>query len=69
MNTLSFPKAYKHEHPPIKDINEIIETKKTAGQKAADRIAAIMGSWKFLIIQSIVIVLWITVNIAAYINK
>jgi uncharacterized membrane protein len=68
MNTLSFPKAYKHEHQPIKDVNELIEAKKTTGQKAADRIAAIMGSWKFLIIQSVILTLWIIVNIAAYIN-
>jgi uncharacterized membrane protein len=68
MNAFQFPKPYQHDHEPVKDINEILEKEKTVGQKAADRIAMIMGSWKFLIIQSVVLVLWIALNIAAYIN-
>lgn len=43
--------------------------KLTLGQMSADRIAALMGSWKFLIIQSVILVLWIIVNIAAWIKN
>lgn len=68
MNYFEFPKPYKHEHAPIKNVNEIIEEKRTPGQRAADRIATVMGSWKFLIIQSIILLFWIALNITAYIN-
>jgi uncharacterized membrane protein len=37
----------------------------TLGQRVADSVAAIMGSWKFIIIQSTILFIWIVVNIAA----
>ncbi|MFM2100539.1 MAG: hypothetical protein RLZZ366_2078 [Pseudomonadota bacterium] len=40
----------------------------TIGQKIADTVAATMGSWRFIIIQSTLLLLWITLNIAAWIN-
>ena len=68
MNIFNFPNSYKHEHAPIKNVNEIIDERRTTGQRAADKIASVMGSWKFLIIQSIILLLWIAVTITAYIN-
>ena len=41
----------------------------TAGQRIADMIAATMGSWTFIIIQSIVLLIWIILNITAYVEK
>jgi len=38
------------------------------GQKIADRVAATMGSWSFIIIQSTVLLFWIALNITAYIE-
>src|SRR5258708_1254834 len=38
----------------------------TLGQSVADRVAATMGSWTFIIIQSFILLLWIILNIAAY---
>ena len=35
----------------------------TFGQKIADKVATSMGSWKFIIIQSIIVVLWMILNI------
>jgi len=68
MSGLHFPKPYPHDHVQIKDLNEIIAEKRTFGQKASDGIAEIMGSWKFLIIQSVLLVFWIALNIVAYIK-
>ncbi len=42
--------------------------KLTLGQRSADRITYIVGSWKFIIIQSMLLALWIVVNIIAWIN-
>lgn len=63
-----FPKPYKHEHAPIENINDLLFEKRTAGQKAADKIAQVMGSWNFLIMQSIILALWVVFNILAFIN-
>jgi uncharacterized membrane protein len=38
----------------------------TAGQKIADKVAATMGSWRFIIVQSTLLVLWIGLNVTAF---
>ncbi|HUO88111.1 MAG TPA: DUF1003 domain-containing protein [Rhizomicrobium sp.] len=44
------------------------EDQLTLGQKIADAVAATMGSWRFIIIQSAVLLFWIILNITAYIE-
>ena len=41
----------------------------TSGQKIADTVAATMGSWRFIIIQSIILLLWIILNVTAFIQQ
>ena len=41
----------------------------TTGQRIADIVAANMGSWPFIIIQSIVLVIWVVLNVRAYIRQ
>jgi uncharacterized membrane protein len=38
------------------------------GDRLADQVAAIMGSWRFIIIQSGLLTVWVFLNVAAYIN-
>lgn len=38
------------------------------GNKASDKITEIIGSWKFIIFQSVILSLWIIVNIMAWVN-
>lgn len=38
----------------------------TLGQRVADQVAAKMGSWRFIIIQSALLITWVTLNITAY---
>jgi uncharacterized membrane protein len=40
----------------------------TPGQRIADAVAATMGSWRFIIIQSTVLVGWIALNILAFVR-
>ena len=47
----------------VRDIGQEYEDKKTLGQRAADGIASTLGSWRFLIIQSIILFLWILLNV------
>ena len=40
----------------------------TFGQRVADRVAATMGSWSFIIVQSVILAFWIVFNVAAWIK-
>ena len=42
------------------------KNRRTFEQRAADRITRIIGSWKFIIIQSILLFIWICLNVAAW---
>jgi len=46
-----------------------VEIHLTAGQRIADIVAATMGSWRFIIIQSTILVLWIALNVTAYVQR
>ena len=41
----------------------------TVGQRIADAVAAGMGSWRFIIIQSTLLFCWIVLNVTAYIQR
>ena len=64
---IQFPPASKHDHPQIKNVNEIIDSRLTFGQKASDFVAKVVGSWKFIIIQSCILTVWVILNISALI--
>ena len=41
MIKLPFPSPYRHEHTPVKNVNEVVKEQLTFSQKASDWIAAI----------------------------
>lgn len=41
----------------------------TLGQKVADTVAATMGSWRFIIIQSAILLVWIILNVTAFVQR
>lgn len=41
----------------------------TVGQKIADAVAATMGSWRFIIIQTTILLIWIVLNITAWVQR
>src|SRR3954453_8660783 len=41
----------------------------TTGQRIADAVAATMGSWTFIIIQSAILMVWIVLNVTAYVRQ
>ncbi len=43
--------------------------KLTNGDKIADKIASVVGSWKFIIVQTILITFWVGLNIYGYYHK
>jgi uncharacterized membrane protein len=43
-------------------------THRTFGQRVADDVAATMGSWTFIIAQSIILTIWIVINVIAWVS-
>lgn len=41
---------------------------RTLGEKISDGFTSTIGTWPFIIIQTIILIIWVTLNITAYIN-
>jgi len=39
------------------------------GDRVSDGVAATVGSWKFIIIQSVILVIWMFLNVTAYVEQ
>ena len=51
-------KTWHHEH----------HASLTTGAHIADRVAAIMGSWTFIIVQTVLVSVWMILNIVAHVS-
>ena len=51
------------------DDSQAIRPQLTIGQRIADAVAATMGSWTFIIIQSFLLMLWVALNVTAYVQQ
>ena len=58
---------HTHQHDPVSNVNVIAEKSMTFGERASDAFASTMGSWKFIIIQSIILIFWVSLNVTAII--
>ena len=67
MPKLHFPKPFIHRHRPVRNVNEIFAEQATVGQRAADWVATVVGSWRFIIVQSTILVAWAILNTAAWV--
>ena len=52
----------------LRNLNDITDERLTAGERIADGVARVMGSWTFIIIQTIILVSWIILNAIAWIH-
>lgn len=68
MKPTVFPPHYHHEHGPIKNVNEVVREQQTVGQRAADWIATKVGSWEFIICQSLILTVWAILNVTAWVR-
>ncbi|HEX8243652.1 MAG TPA: DUF1003 domain-containing protein [Longimicrobium sp.] len=66
--SLRFPHPFQHDHPPVVNVNELEREQLTRGQRTADAVAATMGSWRFIIIQSVILGFWFVLNSIAMIR-
>jgi uncharacterized membrane protein len=68
MKRLNFPKLTLQDHSPVQNVNKILEEQSSFGERASDWIATIVGSWQFIIAQSILLMVWVILNITAWVN-
>ena len=68
VNHFRFPAPFRHEHPPVRNVNEMVEERLTLGQRASDQLAGIVGSWPFIIIQSVLLMAWAALNVTAWVK-
>ncbi len=54
--------TYQHDHPPIRNVIVEHEEEMSLGQRIADRVALIVGSWTFILIQSGIFLIWVAIN-------
>lgn len=66
MRKLNFPEPFKHTHAPVRNVNELFDEQASVGARAADQVAAVVGSWRFIIIQSFLLMIWIILNSIAW---
>ena len=68
MKKLDFPRPFEHNHPPVRELSETDTGPTTQGEKVADWVYKNVGSWRFILIQSILVVVWVVLNATAYIR-
>ncbi len=59
---------HKHHHPPIVNVNQAAAESMTLGARTADAFANAVGSWTFILTQSVILVFWISLNVIAWIQ-
>ena len=67
MADLEFPRPFRHDHPPVRDVNAEFDSQLDFGQRASDALVALVGSWRFIIAQTTVLALWAVLNLTAWI--
>lgn len=45
-----------------RSVNDVTITEATKGERMADHITTVVGSWRFIIIQSVILAIWLIVN-------
>ena len=66
MKKLHFPEPFAHQHKPLRNVNEIVDERLTVGQRAANRVARVVGSWTFIVVQSALLAIWAALNVVAW---
>jgi uncharacterized membrane protein len=51
-----------------RNVEQEFEEQLTFSERLADRFATLMGSWRFIIVPSLLLALWVILNLAAYVQ-
>jgi uncharacterized membrane protein len=51
-----------------RNVNDEHEKRLTLGDRVADWVASVIGSWRFIIIMSAILIVWITLNVVGWVQ-
>jgi uncharacterized membrane protein len=57
--TKSRPRRIVYRHP----VNQVVFERAPLGARVADRVTGFMGSWRFIVIQTVIVAAWLAMNI------
>jgi len=68
LRKLEFPDPFKHDHPPVRELSDIDPGPSSRGERFADWVYENLGSWRFILVQSILVAVWVILNATAYVR-
>lgn len=57
-----------HDHPPVRELSDLDPGPSTYGERFADWVYNNLGSWRFILVQSILVAVWVILNTTAYLR-
>ena len=58
----TWSRTVRHRHPA----NQRRHDRRTTGERIADKVTGIFGSWRFIIVQTLIVLCWIAINVIAF---
>ena len=58
----------RHGGHHLRNLNDIEDESLTPGERIADKVAQVIGSWTFIIIQTVILLSWIALNAIGWIR-
>ncbi len=52
-------------HHSLHPANQYRHDHRTAGQRLADSVTGVFGSWRFIVVQTVIVIMWIGANVVA----
>ncbi|HOT07931.1 MAG TPA: DUF1003 domain-containing protein [Methanotrichaceae archaeon] len=65
MKQLRFPDPFRHDHPPVRELADMDPGPTTRGERFADWVYDNVGSWRFILVQSALVAIWIILNVSS----
>jgi uncharacterized membrane protein len=59
---------HSHEHPPVRDVNQEVDRRMGRGERIADDLSRVIGSWTFVFFQAVLLLLWLLVNLVGFLR-
>jgi uncharacterized membrane protein len=60
--------ALERELGAFRSVNVVASERLTTGQRLADAVTKAMGSWRFIIIQSLILLVWLILNVIGWVQ-
>ena len=59
---------HQHDHPPVRDLNKEADRRLGRAQRIGDDFARLIGSWTFVVLQTVLAVVWLVLNVISVAN-